>query len=433
MTLLLCREGPTWLCRSTVFLLTVLILDGILDHELAGGSLAYADTRVIPSVTLSERYDTNVFNAASRFIPPGRKKWDFVTSIWPQVRLISNEEGVKTDLIVGASGNTFVNNPELSFISTNGALTSNLDKFIGQWIPGAKLEVSDYFRYTPQPPAFLTGVQTSEGVPDIYARGLQVARANSISNTARATGTYALSPTVSVLGKYSHSLFSIGRVFVSQGTAGATPTSGLETETHAWAVGPSFRLSRGDTVSLQYQNAQTSFSGRGAPGQGFTTRGVEGEYSGTTDNWTVLLAGGGTFVEPGDRTYPTGRLILTTRYDPSTTAIITLSRTISPTLFGTIGALVSNSAGVSLEHSLERGVRLTGTVNYATNESTPVKSTKFETIAGQLMLTYPLSRTVATTIKYDHTRFTFNSSVGGITNDFLVGKSALTLSVVFVW
>lgn len=419
--------------RGTVFLLTVLILHGILAHELAAGSVAYADTRVIPSVTVSERYDTNVFNTASKFIPPDRKKWDFVTSIWPQVRLISSEEGVKTDLLVGANGNTFVNNPELSFISTNGALTSNLDKFVGRWIPGAKLEVSDYFRYTPQPPAFLTGVQTSEGVPDIYARGLIVARANSTSNTATATGAYALSPTVNLLGKYSHSFFSIGRVFVSQGTGGATPTSGLTTETHAWAVGPSLRLSRGDTVSLQYKNAETSFSGTRAPNQGFTARGVEAEYSGTIEAWTVVFAGGGTLVEPGYRTYPTGRIVLSTKFDPATTAMITLSRTVSPTLFGTIGALVSNTAGVSVEHSLERGVRLTGSVNYATNESTPVKNTKFETIAGQLMLTYPLSRTIATTMKYDYTHFTFDSTVGGVTNDFLFGKSALTLSVVFTW
>jgi hypothetical protein len=419
--------------RGTVFLLTVLILDGILDHELAGGSLAYADTRIIPSVTVSERYDTNVFNTATQFIPPDRKKWDFVTTAAPQVRFISSEEGIKTDLLVGASGNTFVNNPELSFISTNAALTSNLDKFIGTWIPGAKLEVSDYFRYTPQPPAFLTGVQTSEGVPDIYSRGLQVARANATSNTARVTGTYALSPTVDLLGTYSHSFFSIGRVFVSQGTGGATPTSGLTTETHAWAVGPSLQLSRGDTVSLQYKNAETRFSGRGTSGQSFTARGVEAEYSGTIEDWTVKFAGGGALVEPGNRTYPTGRIVLTTRLDPATTAMITLSRTIAPTLFGTIGALVSNTAGVSLEHSLERGVLLTGAINYATNESTPVKSTKFETIAGQLMLTYPLSRTIATTMRYDYSHFTFNSSVGGITRDFLVDKSVLTLSVVFTW
>ena len=418
---------------GALFLLTVLILDGILDHELAGGSLAYADTRVIPSITVSERYDTNVFNAASKFIPPERKKWDFVTSVWPQVRVISSEEGVKTDLLVGANGNTFVNNPELSFISTNGALTSNLDKFVGRWIPGAKLEVSDYFRYTPQPPAFLTGLQASEGVPDIYTRGLIVARANSTSNTAKVTGSYALAPTVDLLGTYSHSFFSIGRVFVSQGTAGATPTSGLTTETHAWAVGPSLHLSKGDTVSLQYKNAETSYSGRGAPSQGFTTRGVEAEYSGTIEDWTVKFTGGGTLVEPGNRTYPTGRIVLSTKLDPATTAIITLSRSISPTLFGTIGALVSNTAGVSLEHSLERGVLLTGTINYATNESTPLKSTKFETIAGQLMLTYPLSRTIATTMKYDYSHFTFNSSVGGITNDFLVDKSVITLSVVFTW
>jgi hypothetical protein len=151
------------------------------------------------------------------------------------------------------------------------------------------------------------------------------------------------------------------------------------------------------------------------------------------EGWTVVFAGGGVLVDPGDRTYPIGRIVLTTKLDPATTAAIRLSRTIAPTLFGTIGALVSDTAGVSLEHSLERGVRLTGTINYATNESAPVKNTKFESLAGQLMLTYPLSRTIATTMKYDYTHFTYNSSVGGVTTDFLFGKSALTFSVAFTW
>jgi hypothetical protein len=410
----------------------VLLLDAFSDHELVGGSPAYAETKVIPSVTVSERYDTNVFNAAPEFIPAGTKQWDFATSMWPQVQVISSDRGVQTDLIVGASGNTFVNNPELSFISTNANLNSNLDKLIGQLIPGAKLQVSDYFQFTPQPPAFLTGVQTSQGVPDIYARGLQVARANSTSNTATARGTYALSPTLSLLGEYSHSFFSFGQVFVTQ-EAGASPISGLTTETHAWSAGPSLRLSKGDTVSLKYQNAQTSFSGGGTPNFSFATRGVEAEYARTTGEWQGSLAGGGALVEPGNRTSLTGRLALTSKFDPATRATITLSRTISPSIFGTIGALVSNTVGVSVEHSLERGLRLTGTINYAHNQSTPVKSTTFENITSQLLLSYPLSRTISTTLAYDYNRFLFTQSDQGLTSSFLMNKSALTLSVVFTW
>ena len=391
-----------------------------------------ADEQIIPSITVSERYDTNVFNAAPEFIPLGTTQWDLVTTVWPQVQLLSNRQGVKTDFTAGVSGNTFVNNPELSFISTNASLYSDLDKLMSRFLRGARLTVEDYFEFTPQPPAFLTGVQVSQGVPDIFARGLQVARANSTTNTARARGAYAWSPTVGLLGEYSHSLFSIGQVFVTEGST-ASPIAGLSTTTNAWAVGPGLRLSKGQSVSLKYHSARTDFSGGGEQEQSFSTRGIEAGYEKETGSLKVSFAGGGLIIEPAKRTYLTGSLTLRGQVDPSTAATVTLSRAITPSLFGTIGALISNTVGVSVEHRLERGLRLTGAVNYAVNESTPVKDTMFETVTGQVVLAYPLSRTLTTKLAYDYSRFTFSTSTGGIAGDFLVDKSALTLSAVFAW
>jgi hypothetical protein len=340
---------------------------------------------------------------------------------------------VQSDFIAGASGSTFINNPELSFITTNASLRSNFDKLVGQLIPGAKLDIADYFLYTPQPPAFLTGVQASQGVPDLYTRGLFVARAESMSNSATVRGTYAVAPGVSLRGDYAYSFFSLGTVYVTQGTGGATPTDGLKTDTHSWSVGPVIRLLKDDTLTLDYRNMQTHFAGGGVPDTSFTTHSLEAEYVGMFADWRVSILGGATLLQPGGLTYPTGRITLTTKYDQATTATFGFSRTIAPSLFGTLGALISNTATVSVGHSLERGLRITGTVNFAFNESAPVKEVTYETLAAEVQLAYPLSRTVTTTLTYDYSHFTYESTTPGAATNWLFNKSAVTLAFVFAW
>ena len=154
------------------WLLTVILLEAGSNYPGLGSSVACAETRFIPALTVSEKYDTNIFNAAEQFIPSDRTQWDLATSIAPSLRMLNPDRDITTDLTAKVTGNAFVNNPELGYIATNVNFAANADKFIAQLFPGAKLTVYDYFDYTPQPPAFLTGVQTAQGVPDIYTRGL---------------------------------------------------------------------------------------------------------------------------------------------------------------------------------------------------------------------------------------------------------------------
>lgn len=424
--------------QGKALLLTGLILDAISGYGLAGVSVAYADTRIIPSVTFSERYDSNVFNAASKFVPAGTKQWDFVTSVTPALQVTSPDHQVKTFLNAGVSASTMVNNPELSFYSTNVGLASNLNGLVGEFIPGAKLQVSDFFSFTPEPPGFLTGVKSGT-VPDLYARGLVVARANTITNSARATGQVPLSRDVSLQGEYIYSFFKIGTIYISQ-EPGA-PVASLTTETRAASGGLNLQLSRADSVSIIYRNTQTNFSGVGAGETGqsvtsvsgqdirFGTHGIQVGYSTGSPDWTFALGAGSTIIEPGYRSYLSGNVKLEMKYGPSTSVAVSLSRDAAPSLFGTVGAMISTTGGLIVQHKFDRGLRLNATVNYAFNETAPEAFNTYESLAGQLVLTYPVTRTLTTSLQYNYSRFVFTSVGGDILGNYQVNRNAIMFSV----
>src|SRR5687767_14273223 len=76
------------------------------------------DTKFVPSVTFSQRYDSNVL-----FAPSGSKvgltPWDFVTTASPTIQLLNRNRYAESSLLAGVSGNLFVNNSDLNFVSTN--------------------------------------------------------------------------------------------------------------------------------------------------------------------------------------------------------------------------------------------------------------------------------------------------------------------------
>jgi hypothetical protein len=397
--------------------------------------------RIIPSVSVSERYDSNVFNAASQFVPPGKKQWDFVTSVTPSLRVTIPERQVKSEVNASVSGNTLVNNPELGFLTTDLSLASNLNGLVGEFIPGAKLQVSDFFQFTPEPPGFLTGVKAGT-VPDLYARGLVIARANTLTNSARATGQVPLSRTVSLSGGYTYSFFKIGTILISQDPG--APVASLTTVTRDATGGLNLQVSRSDFVSLTYRNTQTSFSGVGAGETGstvgatsqdvsFGTHSIQAGYTKKTPDWTVIVSVGSTLIEPGFRSYLAGSVQLQTRYSPSTSVAVSLSRDTAPALFGDVGALISTTVALVVQHKFERGVNLNATVNYAYNETAPVAISTFESIAGQLSLAYPLTRTLTSSVQYNYSRFVLGSVGGGPSGNYQVNRNALMFSLSYAF
>src|SRR5687767_7678460 len=177
VTPLWCHECVPGDCRGRLRLITFLAVLASLTVELCCESSAYAETKIIPSVTASQRYDSNVFRVPTSFLPPGTKSGDFVTALSPQLGILNKSDLGDTKFNIGVSGNVYANNSSLNYISTNANLNSDLTRWIRELIPGARLQIADSFLFTPEPPGFVTGVRP-DTPSDAFARGVVAFRAN---------------------------------------------------------------------------------------------------------------------------------------------------------------------------------------------------------------------------------------------------------------
>src|SRR2546425_70216 len=237
--------------------LALVMAGTIATMTLTDPSIAHGETKLVPSLAVSERYDSNVF-----FVPGGNRE-DYVTNISPQVTVDHKGRLIDGTFRGGATAEVYVKNPGLNYIAVNGGVTLNLDNAVAQLVRGAGLKLADTFYFTPQAPAFVasgTGSQVSEA----FVRGIQASRANSFTNTGSAIGSYALSPRVDLQATYMHQKIHFGTAFVSP-TAGQLFNSTLQTVT----AGPQLKISPLDTLTLTYQYQQAEFS----RGEGFHTHG----------------------------------------------------------------------------------------------------------------------------------------------------------------
>lgn len=102
--------------------------------------------QVVPSVQVSERYDSNVYFAPKSLLQ-GLNPEDFVTTVAPQVRGVytDHEHLVKVNAVVGAVGSYYAKNTELSYVSANVGAILDMSDLVSRWRPGARWTVSDTF------------------------------------------------------------------------------------------------------------------------------------------------------------------------------------------------------------------------------------------------------------------------------------------------
>jgi hypothetical protein len=356
---------------------------------LTAPTIAHGEMKLVPTLAVSERYDSNVFFVA------GRNLEDYVTNISPQVTVDHKGRLIDGTVRGGATAEAYVKNPGLNYIAVNGGATLNLDSAVGKLVRGAGLNLSDTFYFTPQPPAFVAPEKGSQ-VSEAFVRGIQAGRANSFTNTGSATGSYALSPRVGLQATYTHQRIRFGSAFVSP-----TTDQFFNTTSQTATAGPQLKISPLDTLSLTYQYQKTDFS-RGA---GFHTHGgIMGWTRAVTPTLTAHVTTGMTVLEPRDSVQYTATGSVAGKFQ-NTDASLSYSRGVYPSFVVTGLPLLSQVVTATVSHRLTP--LLTGTVtgNYAKNESVPAGSSAFESYGVTVGLNYIVSRIVSATLSYTNSQY----------------------------
>ena len=374
-----------------------------------------ADTKVVPSVTVSERYDSNVFYAPQSFVP-NQRLWDFVTVVAPEVKVQQSSRPIEGDFRVGGSASTYINNPGLNYYSANAASHLNLDNWISQLMERTRLEVDEYFQYTPEQPSFFTPKADITSAPLLL--GIQAFRANSLFNVARARGSYDLSPTLSVQGSYLNTITRFGRAFVTAG-----PGAFFSTMTQTASAGPQIKLSPRDTASLSYAYSTTEFG----DAFGFATHNISAEYTRyLIPALVATMNAGGTQIEPGGTTHVVGKAALNWLSSQDERWLLTYNREVTANIFLTAAPVISQRISAGIVHQFTQRLTMAASANYAFNETTSAPVFRFTSYGTGIGLTYLMTRFVSASLQHEY----YNYNYAGLTK---FDRNTVTFSISATW
>src|SRR5947209_4906373 len=94
---------------------------------------ALAELRFTPSLTVSERYDSNVL-----LISGGTDKDDFVTTVSPALSVTYKGRPVEGTLSGGLGVSSYAKHPEFNYVSATGALNVDLTQLVSRIDKGAR-------------------------------------------------------------------------------------------------------------------------------------------------------------------------------------------------------------------------------------------------------------------------------------------------------
>ena len=376
---------------------------------------ACADIKVIPAITVSERYDNNIFFVQDQ------KQEDFVTSVIPELRAEYQGRPVTGAAYGRVSIDTFAKHSNLNNASANGGLNVILDQIIGRLDKRATLQVTDAIYYTPELPAFFNpspgtagATGTTQSQPLLggstlflagstpFGVGILPQRVESLSNTSSVNGGYGLTPLLSMAGGYSYS-------FINFGSTKGLPaqTSLFRTTTQNVNAGPRYTLSRFDTVTAQYlyQKSDSKAGGGGAGASFFTHGGTLGYTHSFSPQLTATGSAGATLISTTDRVSALANAAVSWT-EKTTTATLLYSRSISPSFVISAGPLESDVVTLSISQGFTQRLSGLAQVNYARNTGASAGSDLFfQSYGGNLALNYTIFRTVVGTVSYSHFRY----------------------------
>jgi hypothetical protein len=393
--------------RGTAGFLAGLFLTMALGSGIVFASRVGAQTTVIPSVSLSERYDSNVFRSTRSAVPSGAQPWDFVTTAGVIVDVVNKSRLADSLLRAGLNGNAYVYNSDLAFVSTNVFAASDMTRGVSELVRGLQLRITDSFRFTPEMPAFLDYGGHPDDTADIYSGGVQGSRGNTYRNILSANSDYTLSRSFSLTTNYSYSIFRRGRTDTT--SEGVDAFMYIDNTQHSVDIGPTYTFDGGDTLFFKY-NYSTGESVPEGSGviTGYTFQTIAPVYvTKAVPGWTLTMSGGPTLVEQEaeNHVFLSGKLGFATDYDRRTHVAMWVSREARPSYYQTSSSLVGNLARFNVSYSVTPLVRLTAGVNYGYNETVPVKTSAFRTAGGAVALDYRLTQSTKLVLSQEYTYY----------------------------
>jgi opacity protein-like surface antigen len=214
--------------------------------------------RIIPTIMVGERYDSNVF-----FRPrtPGLDREDFVTTTSPQLRGLYAGSLISVNAVGGATGEYYAKNTGLNYIGANASASLDMSKFLSQWWRGSTWQVTEFYINSAQPQTFLTGDVIGASV-NPFVRGYQVGRTNYQNNIVSTNLSVPLNQTLALIGSYSNGFTKFGSSSVQQGTL-------LDSNSQSYTAGIVMKYTHLDTFSLNVIGSEFDYGSRGS----FVSRG----------------------------------------------------------------------------------------------------------------------------------------------------------------
>jgi len=231
--------------QGVVAVLTLLFVQGILSP------LVFAQTTIIPSLTVSERYDSNIFSVPKSLLAPGSKPEDFITSVPAQLN-VTHEGSLISGTLFGTGIVTkYLNNPSRDFIGWNvgGRLDlTNAATQVSQRI--TSLRVRGTYRSTPSTTGFGaaggglgTGFGSTSG--GVLEAGQVTNRASRQIYSLGVTGGYQLTGLTTLNAAYDFNRISFGE---QDAQSGGVTNPLFDTTAHRGSTTISTRISLRDTV-----------------------------------------------------------------------------------------------------------------------------------------------------------------------------------------
>lgn len=361
---------------------------------LIGGALpsvsVFAETQIVPWGDVRERYDSNIWRRPKELLRDAQgnvpQLHDFVTTVNGGLDLRHDSRDIVADLQVGGNYNKYVTNTNLDFFGAIVRGTVGLDRWVDQYVRGARLNVTENFTYSPE-----QSFGRSAAVDD-FEGGLITFRRSRLLNATAFTGSYPLTRDVSLEGGYT---FGLRRQTRSTEGGDVTGATFFNTMTHTWSGGPRYQLTRNDSIAALYRQTfftqERSEGGRTFSGNLIT---LEGDYTKVFPEWTFTVRGGVTFIEPVGRTLPSGSIRVTTKPERDTVLDLTLSREARASFFLQGGSRINNRAQVTIRHKIYERLSVSGMGGYSLSQFFPNTDSQLQSITGGSKLEYKLTRNI---------------------------------------